>query len=219
MSRHPHVPAVAGIDLGFAPADYFLARDLRLALPSDIQGKARRDLARALAASGDALPDELLAPVLDESDRRAWGLIHPMMMGGEYLPPLRRGEVEIARISLASVTSDQISIRARRIGARIAYAAADEYDSGEQYVLAPRTTRAPLSMRTLVAQLDGACERGGAVLCHVAWQVEDGSSTPESMRGFVTVESDFYPDLGPYYAARLDRYLDEAEARERDGEM
>ena len=38
------------------------------------------------------------------------------------------------------------------------------------------------------------------------------------MRGFVTVESDFDPDLGAYYHERLARYLDEAALKkQRDG--
>ena len=47
-------------------------------------------------------------------------------MGGEYLPPLRKGEVEIARISLESTTDDQISIRARRGRERIRCRVVDE---------------------------------------------------------------------------------------------
>ena len=50
-----------------------------------------------------------------------------MFMGGEYLPPVKKGEVEIARISLESVSGDQISVRARRSGGRISYSIVDEY--------------------------------------------------------------------------------------------
>jgi len=37
-------------------------------------------------------------------------------MGGEYLPAYGKGEAEIARIELASVTSDAISVRATKKG-------------------------------------------------------------------------------------------------------
>ena len=53
------------------------------------------------------------APILEEEMRQDWGRVHPSNIGEEFLPPLRNGEVEIARISLASVTADQISVRAR----------------------------------------------------------------------------------------------------------
>lgn len=96
-------------------------------MPSDILGKARRDMARQLAGEGDGLPPELLMSAPSDSDREAFGRIHPMFMGGEYLPHLQAGEVEIARISLQSVTADQISARARWVGDQISYSIVDEY--------------------------------------------------------------------------------------------
>ncbi len=218
MKKKPDVPAVEGIDLDFTPAGYFVLREMHLALPSDIKGKARRDLARKLAAEGRELPAELAAPELTPDDRRMWGLIHPAMMGGDYLPRMGRDEVEIARISLKSVTGDQISVRARRRSDRIVYSIVDEYE-GENgaYELHPKSSSKPLSMRQLVDFLDRACERGGAVMSPVVWQIEDGSSSVDDMRGFVTVESDFYPDLGAYYEARFENYFAEhAEEAEDD---
>jgi hypothetical protein len=220
MKRKPDVPEVDGIDLDYTPAGYFVMRDLHLALPSDIKGKARRDLARKLAAEGSELPPELAAPELTPEDRQMWGAIHPAMMGGEYLPRMRRDEVEIARISLKSVTGDQISVRARRRSDRIVYAIVDEYQ-GEYggYELHPQSSRKPLSMRQLVDLLDRACEQGGAVMSPVIWPIEDGSSSVDDMRGFVTVESDFYPELGSYYEARFERYFAEhAEEAEDDSD-
>ena len=118
MNEHAQVPEVEDVDLGFTPRSYFTERDLGLTIPSDILGRARRDMARRLAAdpssSADDVPPELLESVLSAAQRHALGAIHPSLMGGEYLPPLRKGEVEIARISLQSVTADQISLRARR---------------------------------------------------------------------------------------------------------
>ena len=52
MAQH-QVPEVAGIDLDFTPRSYFTERDLKLALPSDIMGKARRDLARRFVVDGE----------------------------------------------------------------------------------------------------------------------------------------------------------------------
>jgi hypothetical protein len=218
--KQQQVPEVDGIDLDFTPTSYFRERDLHLTLPSDILGKARRDIARRLEAEGEDVPPEFLAGVLSDDDRTAIGRIHPMFMGGEYLPPLRRGEVEIARISLESVTADQISVRARRIGGRISYSIVDEYgdDGCINYAPHPRTSRAPLSMRQLVAMLDGACEHGGAVMSHTVWHVEN-VGPPEEYRHFVSVESDFYPDLGSYYEGRFDLYLESVAQKEEDAEQ
>ena len=111
------LPQIPGIDLDYRPASYFWALDTNVLLPSGISGEARRRLYRARIEAGVTVDDGLDAAVLDEAMRSAWGRIHPSNMGGEYLPPLRKGEVEIARISLQSVTADQISVRARRMGA------------------------------------------------------------------------------------------------------
>ena len=212
MNEHAQVPEVEGVDLDFAPRSYFTERDLGLAIPSDIMGRARRDMARRLAAdpssSADDVPPELLESVLSAAQRHALGAIHPSLMGGEYLPPLRKGEVEIARISLESVTADQISVRARRTKKGIAYSIVDEYDGGSAYELRARVSTAPLSMRELVAMLDGAHEGGGAVLCHLELNA-DTKEDAEGLLGFVSVESDFYPELGRYYARRMSQWYAE----------
>src|ERR1019366_10033447 len=112
------VSEVPGVDLNYRPRDYFWAADLNVRLLSGIVGEARRQLVRKLIEAGRPIPDGLDASVLDEETRQAWGRIHPSHMGDEFLPRFRNGEVEIASISLASVTADQISVRARRSGKR-----------------------------------------------------------------------------------------------------
>ncbi len=61
-------------------------------------------------------------------------------------------------------------------------------------------------MRQLVAML--TAPRGGAVMSPVVANIEYGGSLDDH-RDFVTVESDFYPDLGRYYEARLDQWFAE----------
>src|SRR5664279_1208844 len=113
------VQQIPGIDLDYRSRSYFWAADLNVPLISSIAGETRRQLVRVMLESDAPIPDGLDAEVLDEEMRQAWGRLHPSNMGGEYLPPLRKGEVEIARISLTSVTADQISIRARRVRERL----------------------------------------------------------------------------------------------------
>ena len=167
MNRKPAVqlPEVAGIDLEFRPCDYFWAADLKIPLLSGIGGETRRQLVGELVTRGHPIPAGLDAPVLDEKARQGWGRIHPSNMGGEFLPALRRDEVEIARISLASVTADQISVRARRSGKRIAYCVVDEYGSEiATYICRPASSVSPLSLRRLIGLMESACEGGSIIL-------------------------------------------------------
>jgi hypothetical protein len=135
-------------------------------------------------------------------------------MGGEFLPTLRNGEVEIARISLASVTADQISVRARRWGKRVVYRIVDEYESG--YICRPSNSTSTLSLRELIALMEQACE-GGSIIFPILEMNMRGASTPAEVAAFITVTSDFYPDLGPYYRALTDAWVEER-AREKSDE-
>jgi hypothetical protein len=159
MNRKPavHVLEVPGIDLDYRPRDYFWALDTNVLLPSGISGEARRKLFRARIEAGSTVHDGLDAELLDKAMREAWGRLDPYNMGGEYLPPLRKGEVEIARISLASVTADQISVRARRVRERIRYRIVDEYSFKSQLVVAYEShfgTHVPLEPMRILQPAD-----------------------------------------------------------------
>jgi hypothetical protein len=216
MTKHvtANVPEVPGIDLDYRPRDYFWAAGLKIPLLSGIGGETRRQWVRGLIQAGNPIPDGLDAPVLDEEMRQAWGRVHPSNMGGEFLPALRNGEVEIARISLASVTADQISVRARRSGKRIGYRIVDEYES--EYICRPAGSTSTLSLQELIALIESACE-GGSIIFPILNNLEGGSSTLAELAAFITVTSDFYPDLGPYYRALIDAWLQER-AREKSDE-
>src|SRR5260221_6895807 len=96
-----------------------------------------------LADNLDAIPDYVLNESLDDEARVSRGKIHPMFMGGEYLPDYGDCEVEIARIELKSTTYDVISLRARPIGSRIRYKLVGEYEN--EYRPPPPTLRPPFS--------------------------------------------------------------------------
>ncbi len=212
MSRPPAppVPLVPGIDLTFRPRTYFGPLPLEQHLLAHVTGQERRELVRGQLESNPAdLPLELAASSLDEKSRTAISLIHPAFMGGEYLPAFQPDETEIARISLASVTADQISVRARPHGRRIQYRIVDEYE-GEyvQYACHPSDSLDPLTLAELVAMIDGACEDGGAAMAHITSNFEFGCST-EELRHFVRVSSEFYPALEAYYEGRIAAWFDE----------
>ena len=208
------VPEVPGIDLAYRPRNYFWAADLKIPLPSSIAGESRRRLVRALMERNVPIPEGLDAAVLDEAMRKAWVGLHPSHMGGEYLPTLRRGEVEIARVSLQSVTADQISIRARRMGGRIGYRVVDEYPETSTHVCHPASSAAPLSLGELIALMEHASEGGSIIFPILAMNSQ--YSTPAELGSFITVTSDFYPDLGSFYRALTDAWLEERTREKSD---
>jgi hypothetical protein len=214
MSQHvTRFPA--GLDYNFRPLSYFHDLDPEVLVVSSILGEERRKDVQARLASGNVDPavwgEWLTESKLDDSTRQLIGSFHPRFMGGEYLPQFGQNEIEIVRIVLASVTQDVISIRARRVGKRIAYRVVDEYET--EFALAKKTSAEPLSLRQVIRFIDGTghaeeTECSGLVFSVLEMNIE-GSGDPESLRGFVEVSSNFYPELGGYYQAATDRYLDQ----------
>ncbi len=207
-----------GIDLSFRPDTCWPESPNREQLLVRIKGQARRELVchvlkeyglRGINAFNgiDDLPNDT---------RRHWGGIHPWYMGGEYLPSLAEGEVEIARISLASGTYDQHSIRALQDGTVIRLSVVDEYET--EYELAFREALQPLSFAELIRLIDGSRNPDDHVdggLVQAPWNSrysEDGDS--EGAVAFVSLESAFYPDLKSYYETLAERW--QAERREED---
>src|SRR5262245_45038225 len=100
------------VNLQFRPATYWDTPD---ALLANIKGEQRRQLIQHALAIADAeeLETWLLQDELTDEERELVGRIHPLLMGGEYLPDYQPGEVEIARVALQSTTGDVISVGAR----------------------------------------------------------------------------------------------------------
>jgi ankyrin repeat protein len=116
-----------------------------------INGSVRRSLVEESTEDDlTGVPEELTGEVLDEVGIRAWGGIHPMFMGGEFLPAYMPGEVEIARICLKSTTYDVDSIRARVGAGRILYRYLDEYDGETTTRKTSRTSVRPLTLQGLL---------------------------------------------------------------------
>jgi hypothetical protein len=192
------------IDLNRRPNTYWPEALDREQLLSRIQGESRRTIARdILATKGFAGLNAFFArETLDDEERRYWGLVHPQCMGGEYLPQLGIGDVEIARISLASTTGDQISIRASHAGEKIRYEVCDEYES--EVELAFAESKQPLTLGELIQLIDGSRHReqeqpGGLLVCHWENMVEWDYSLDEAIE-FASIESAWYPQLDSYYA-------------------
>ena len=138
------------IDYSYRPESYFgpMLADTRTI--KRINGSVRRRLVKESTEDDlTGVPKELTGEVLDEVGIKAWGRIHPMFMGGEFLPGYMPGEVEIARICLKSTTYDVDSIRARMGAGRIHYRFNDEYDGETTTRKTSRTSVRPLTLQGL----------------------------------------------------------------------
>jgi hypothetical protein len=140
-----------GIGLRYRPTSYFWATDHHIPLVSDIKGAERRKLFEHALRHGQInLAPDLQRHALLEDQRQALGRIHPVFMGGEYLPSAKGQEVEIARITIASTTQDVTSVYARRAGQRIHYRVVDEYNGDTLEGKGTRTSTQPLTLVQLV---------------------------------------------------------------------
>jgi hypothetical protein len=194
------------IDLSFRPQTYWPEDDSLSLRVGRIKGEQRRLRAEALLREGksdelEALIEEgVMAEDLSDEDRKAWGRIHPSNLGGEFLPQLGEGEVEIARVALASTTGDVQSVRARRTERGITLQVVDEYSN--TFTTGERVYEQPLTLGELVEFIDAADivdtegPPGGLVLGTIRrWSESD----PELLLNAAWASSAFYPDLGRYY--------------------
>ena len=159
MSRKslPPTPGVPGVDLSFRPKSYFWPLAFETHLLATIKGAERKAALRTMLADAACRNCRAFCSSgLSEVERRALGQVHPAFMGGEYLPDLRRDEVEIARITIASVTQDVTSVYARRGKRRIYYRVVDDYEGETLAAKRTRTSRRPLTLGELESFFNGA---------------------------------------------------------------
>lgn len=209
-------------DLDFQPPSYWGPASLEQHFGARIQGEIRRQLVKADLAEGNEPPWVVLEPTLDPPNRDRMSAMGPRFMGGEYLPPLKKNEVEIARAVLDSVTLDVISVRARLARTRIHYRIVDEYDGESgveksdeaffEYEAHPKTSRAPLTFRQMIRFIDQAAENGLDGNAR-QYNVEYGETTPKQIAHFCRLSSEFYPELSRWFDTQNDEWCENAERR------
>lgn len=201
------------IDLNYRPASYFWAREHAIPLASDIKGAVRRQLYEHHVQTGefDVKDADLMLPSLTPEQRRAQGTVHPSLLGGEYLPDTEDGEVEIARIVIASVTMDVASVYARQVSGRIHYRVVDEYD-GETYEGPPTCTSIkPLPLGRLVDFFLNCWRLPDTLTCI---RGVSGMDRQDAHAFVVEASSSFYAEFGRLIHARVDEWADEVEQEE-----
>jgi hypothetical protein len=188
------------INYDYRPASYWAPQNVRQVV-ANIKGAERKKT--ALRLIDEARLDEahavILADTLSGRERELAGKADPSLMGGEYLPDYCACEAEIARVTMASLTQDVISIRAYPRHGRIGYRAVDEYKS--QIRVKPGQSKRPLSLRQLIRLIDtGESDELGPIgLCIIQIQFDCTEEPAESFASFVEFSSEFYPDLTRHY--------------------
>ena len=193
------------IDLDFRPRTYFGPHPLEQHLLSKVKGAVLRDRLKALFAEGrhDEVMGLLAEGGISERDRKALEAMHPMFMGGNYLPDTADGEVEVARIRIASTTFDVTSVYVRRDGNVIRYRVVDEYGGDTLEGPAEMESKRPLTLGEL------------ADFFLTAWPLIDVlemnfEGDRDSSLGFFVAESDFYPDFDALCRQRVIEHFAEA---------
>lgn len=208
------------IRYGFRPKSYWTDADPLSAILRNVTGENRRRMIRDYWKAGklEELDAKLLQDIPDDDVRHNLGRIHPSFMGGEYLPGYLTGEVEIARICLRSTTSDVITLRARPAPDGIAYRVEDEYDG--VFSLPIEISKRPLTLGELVQQFeDGSLQEldypGGLALGYNHYNAE-GGCTPEELRHFTSISSDFYPQLSTHFEHVFDYWVQDSCAEQAE---
>ena len=190
------------IDIHFRPVTYFRPQKLERYLLSKVKGAVVRQQLQALFDAGrhGEVRHLLTGGRLSPADRKALESLHPMFMGGNYLPDTEDGEVEIARISIQSTTSDVTCVYARTDGPAIHYRVVDEYAGETLQEPVEAVTDKPMTLGEFVD-----------FFLH-AWPLLDVlemnfESDLERSLEFFRGESDFYPDFDSLCRRRVSENL------------
>jgi hypothetical protein len=204
---------VVTIDLTQRPKTYFWPLGLETQLLTHIKGAARRAVLQKFIAEGrlDELPEYLAREKLSDEERAAIARIHPRLMGGEFLPDQDEGEVEIARIEIASTTFDVTSVYARREDGRIHYRVVDEYGGDTLTDARERTSREPLTLGELYAFFMDAWPLGDVLEMN-------SFAVAEEALGFFTGRSEFYPEFDALLRARTSELFPPADQDDESGD-
>jgi hypothetical protein len=178
------------LDLNYRPKSYFGPQRLAEYLISQVKGAVVREKLEKLLFEGrhDELRALLGKEGVSNSSLKALESVHPMFMGGLYLPDTEGGEVEIARIEIASTTFDVACLFARQDKGQIQYRVVDEYGGDTLTGPSEMTSDKPLTLGEMADFLLGAWS-----LIEVLEMNFEGDLDP-ALR-FFTAKSEFYPEF------------------------
>jgi transposase-like protein len=196
-------PMSSEIDLEFRPTTYFRPQSLAKHLVSIVKNAVLKQKLQVLFDEGrHADVKELLgSDGISAEDTKSLEAIHPMFMGGNYLPDSEDGEVEIARISLSSTTFDVACINACLREGTIHYRIIDEYDGDTLVGDTDFESEQPLTLGKLTD------------IFMAAWTLTDVlemnfEDDLDASLDFFSASSDFYQDFDRLCRRRVTEHFD-----------
>lgn len=191
------------------PKTYFSPQPLVTYLVEQVKNAAIRERLDLLLSEGRI---EEVRQLLDEvgittNSIRHLEAIHPMFMGGNYLPNMDEGEVEIARIEIASTTHDVTCLFAKMDNGRIRFRVVDEYGGDTLNTPHEATTDEPFTLLEMTNFFLSAWS-----LIEVLEMNFDGQLEPSL--AFFKAKSRFYPDFDSLCRERVIEAFPKAEAKE-----
>ena len=187
-------------DLEYRPKSYFYPESLETKILAQIKGQERKKAVSNFIRYNKRIPDGFLKDEnLPNDVRSELSKVHPIFMGGEYLPDTEENEVEIARIVMKSATQDIFSIRAKMDDETINYSVVDENES--EFQLAVISSINTFSLSEMINFIDHSTIIGADPpdLYGGGRKWAFDSEKDLSVWDFETVQSDFYNELEPWY--------------------
>lgn len=207
-------------DPHFRPSSYYaVSDDIEAVLLRHVKGAARRtEIKRALRAE-EPIDDWLIQDALSDQERDLLGSFDPYYMGGEYLPDMEPGSVELAYIEMSSTTHDVLSVRAIYKDGWYHFSVEDEYNN--VYTLPFTKRRKPLTFWEMVNLIDKAHPDDyeytpGLMTCFnlnyldqvgpltgIVESIAENGYNDYALPNLLTMNiySEFYPELDDYYRA------------------
>lgn len=199
------------IDLDYRPKTFFRPHALEKYLLSKVKGAVLRRKLTVLFEEGryEEASNLLAQAVTTPEELKALEAIHPMFMGGNYLPDTEEGEVEIARISIKSTTFDVTCVYARADGGSNVYRVVDEYNG--ETLASPTETRLDRPMS--LGEFADFFLRAWPLMEVLEMNFEDDV---EGALDFFSPDSEFYGDLDRLCRLRVRQHFPETEVEEED---
>ena len=187
-------------NMEYRPKSFWYPESLVTKILSQIKGQERKKAISSFIKDNKRIPDTFLTDEnLPPDIRDELSSIHPIFMGGEYLPDTEENEVEIARIIMQSATQDVISIRAKMFDDNINYSIIDENDN--EFKPAVLSSANPFSLAEIINFIDHSSIVGADPPNIYGggrkWAFDNEQDL--SVWDFETVQSDFYTEIEPWY--------------------